>query len=134
MSHSDPLIRMRSGDVAEKVSRARPEWLASHKRVLLDLARQTTEKELRWHLAQMLPRLPVTPAERRSAVAAMFDYLKDESRIVRTFAMQALADFAERDAKLRTLLLPMLDQLRTTETPAVRARARKLMAQLRKPR
>src|SRR5258708_3843378 len=130
LSHADPLVRMRCADVAEKVSNVRPEWLASHKRTLLDLGKHATEKEVRWHIAQMLPRLALTPTERRATVAMMFDYLKDESRIVRTFAMQALADFAAEDGALRRRLLPLLHDLRRTSTPAVRARARKLVAHL----
>jgi hypothetical protein len=62
---------MRSAGAVEKVSSQRPEWLAPHKRVLLDIAARTGEQELRWHLAQMLPRLPLTPAERQRAVALM---------------------------------------------------------------
>lgn len=57
MTHSDLLIRMRCADVAEKVSARHPEWLQCYKRRLLGLAASATEQELRWHLAQMLPRL-----------------------------------------------------------------------------
>lgn len=130
LSHEDPLIRMRCADVAEKISRARPEWLAAHKLELLELAKQLTEKELRWHIAQMLPRLRLTPAQRRAAVALMFEYLKDESRIVKTCAMQALVDFAAGDTKLGLSLIPLIRALCTTGTPAVRSRARKLIAHL----
>jgi 23S rRNA (uridine2552-2'-O)-methyltransferase len=52
-------------------------------------------QELRWHLAQMLPRLGLRGA------ALMRSYLADPSRIVRAFALTALALFAEEDADLR---------------------------------
>jgi hypothetical protein len=87
LSIDDPLIRMRCADVAEKVSRVQPEWLQAHKAALLDLAMRTTQQELRWHLAQMLPRLRLSKKERRGTVAVMFEYLNDKSQIVKTFAM-----------------------------------------------
>jgi len=56
-SHDDPLVRMRCADVAEKVSLKHPQWLQPYKRKLLQLAAHSAEQEMRWHLAQMVPRL-----------------------------------------------------------------------------
>ena len=72
---------------------------------------------MRWQLAQMLPRLTLTPAETRRVVARILEYLNDDSRIVKTFAMQALADFAERDHALRLRALPLLDDLTRQAAP-----------------
>lgn len=58
-------------------------------------------------------------------------YLVDESRIVRMFAMQALADLAERDATLRKDVLTRIERLTATGTPAMRARGRELLKCLR---
>jgi len=127
----DPLVRMRCADVAEKVSLKRPEWLRPHKRRLLALAAHVAEQELRWHLAQMLPRLDLDRSERRRAEALMRGYLDDKSRIAQTFALQALADLAIGDAALRRRLLPLIEQLARTGSPAVRARARKLIGALK---
>src|ERR1700733_8710994 len=52
--HDGSVIRMRCADVAEKVSRVRPEWLQPYKRAILAGAKSATEKEIRWHMAQML--------------------------------------------------------------------------------
>jgi len=131
LSVDDLLIRMRCADVAEKVSRDHPEWLLPHKAALLRLAGATTQQELRWHLAQMLPRLELASEEKRDVVAMMFAYLSDKSRIVKTFAMQALADFAEDDPALRAKLLPLLGHFERTGSPAMRSRARRLKARLR---
>lgn len=131
LANADPLIRMRCADVAEKVSRPHPEWLHPHKAVLLALAARTTEQEARWHLAQMLPRLMLTPAETRRVITRLLEYLDDDSQIVKTFAMQALADFAERDRALRRKVLPLLGRLTLTGSPAMRSRGRRLVARLR---
>jgi hypothetical protein len=123
----DPLVRMRCADVAEKVSLKHPQWLRPYKRRLLALASLAVEQELRWHLAQMLPRLALDRAERRAVEATMRSYLKDKSRIVQAFALQALADLAIDDAALRRRVRPLIEKLAQTGSPAVRARARKLM-------
>lgn len=131
LSHADVLVRMRCADAAEKVTRRHLEWLQPHKAALLALAATTAEQELRWHLAQMLPRLKLEPAETRLAIKRMFEYLNDDSKIVKTFAMQALADFAARDPVLREKVLPLLGTLARTGSPAMRSRGRRLVARLR---
>lgn len=128
LTDDDPLIRMRCADVAEKVSGRHPDWLQPHKRKLLELAAISIEQEVRWHLAQMLPRLDLNRREQRRAAAILFDYLKDRSRIVQAFALQALTDLSTDDAELRRRVLPLIDELRHSGSPAVRARARKLVS------
>ena len=57
---TDPLIRMRAADAAEKVTRNRGELLQPYKEELLGLMVETEQQELRWHLAAMVPRLQLT--------------------------------------------------------------------------
>jgi hypothetical protein len=66
--------------------------------------------KVRWHVAQMLPRLQLS---------------SDESRIVKTFSMQALAELAEGD---RAVALG--EDLSKTGGPAMRTRGRKLLDRL----
>src|SRR5271166_6204805 len=56
----DPVVRMRAADAAEKASLQRHDLLAPFKAELLGLAEETEQAEVRWHLALMLPRLPLT--------------------------------------------------------------------------
>jgi hypothetical protein len=53
----DPVIRMRSADAVEKVTLVKPELLTPHKKILIRLAGDTDQQEIRWHMAQILPRL-----------------------------------------------------------------------------
>ena len=46
--------------------------------------------------------------------------------------MQALADLAEADARLRRRVLPLLTELTHTGTPAMRSRGHKLLARLQR--
>src|SRR5262249_9486960 len=98
---SDSVVRMRAADAVEKASRERRELLKPHKRALLTKVAASDQQEVRWHVAQMLPRLELTAKEREHAVSILFEYLEDRSSVVRTFAMQGLADLAMNDHRLR---------------------------------
>ena len=130
---SNAILLMRASDAIEKISRQRSEWLAPYKLEFLGLAGGTDQIEVRWHMAQILPRLPLTPRERIVAIDILFDYLKDRSSIVKTHAMQGLADFAAHDLKLKPRILPLLEELTQVGTAAMRARGRKLLAHLNRP-
>jgi len=129
--HEDPAVRMRSADAAEKVSAAKPEMLKPYKAELLGLLAETEQIELRWHLAQMVPRLGLTEAERNRAAETLRLYLEDRSSLVRTFALQALADISRTDTRLRERARELLEEALRGGTAAMKARARKLLTQLK---
>ena len=126
----DPLVRMRAADAAEKVSRKHPKLLARHKTELLGLMAEANQQELRWHLAAMVPRLALNAKERQRAAALFEDYLEDRSSIVKTFALQGLADLARNDSVMRSSVIELLRAAERSGTPAMRARSRKLLARL----
>jgi|SRR5579863_6698422 len=134
LAGDDPVLRMRAADALEKITAQRPELLQPFKTRLLSVAGESDQQEVRWHLALMIPRLKLTPRERAVAMDIVFDYLRDRSSIVKTFAMQALADFASQDASLRAQILPLLEELTSIGTRAMRARGRKLLQHLNRPR
>jgi hypothetical protein len=127
----DPVIRMRAADAAEKVTVTRPELLKPHKQELLGLLAEAEQIELRWHLAIMVPRLALTSPERQRAAALLERYLEDRSAIVKTFALQGLADLARQDSSLRELAKQAVEESLRTGTAAMKARARKLLKQLK---
>lgn len=127
---SDPLIRMRTADALEKITVKHPEWLQPYKEQLIGQVAQSQEQEVRWHMAQMFPRLQTNQEERAAMVGILLDYLGDRSRIVRTFAMQALADLAEQDADLRPEVIRVLEERTRTGSLAMQSRGRKLLRQL----
>jgi hypothetical protein len=127
---SDPLIRMRAADAAEKVSLRRPDLLQPFKTKLLRMLDQATEQELRWHLAQMVPRLHLSKKDRARATCVFRRHLEDQSSIVKTSAMQAMADLASTDDELMPEVKELLCKLTGTGTAAMRARGRKLLRQL----
>jgi hypothetical protein len=126
----DPLVRMRAADAAEKVTRKNPELLTPHKKELLGLMTEATQQELRWHLAVMIPRLPLNAMERHRAISALEGYLEDRSSIVKTFALQGLADLAYVDPAVRPAVIDILREATRNGTPAMKARSRKLLPRL----
>ena len=125
--HDDLLIRMRAADAAEKITRVKPHLLQRYKSQLLGLLAETTQIEVRWHLAQMIPRLQLTSLERQRAAEALRRYLDDRSSIVRTWSLNALAELSQNDATLRSETKQLLEDAVRSGTAAMRARARKLL-------
>lgn len=78
----------------------------------------------------MLPRLEWRSDELPQVVGLLFEYLNQPSRILRTCAMQALADLALAHPLLRPAVVVHLEPLTAEGSPAMRARGRKLLAQL----
>jgi hypothetical protein len=131
MSVDDPVIRMRAADAVEKASRTRPDLLQPHKRRFLKDVAAVEQQEVRWHVAQIVPRLQLASRERTWAVALLASFLNDASRIVQVNAMQALADIALQDHRLRGRVIARLESLVAEGSPAVTARGRRLLRLLR---
>jgi hypothetical protein len=61
---ADPVVRIRAADAVEKITRRRPDLLRGlEDRVLTEVA-AVGQQEVRWHVAQLLPRLALTPPQR----------------------------------------------------------------------
>lgn len=124
----NPLVRMRCADAAEKVTVTHPEYLRPYKHKLIEDYSHIEQKEVRWHVAAMLARLQLTAKERRHVIGILLAYTSDRSSIVRTLAMQALADIALRDEKLLPEVRRHIEELCVIGSPAMKARGSKLLA------
>jgi len=127
---NDPIVRMRTADAVEKISLLRPDLIKAYKKILIRLAGDTDQQEVRWHMAQILPRLTLKPADRRIIVDVLYAYLNDKSKIVVTFALQALADFAAQDISFKPRIIRVLEEFVKTGSPAIKNRSRKLLTML----
>jgi hypothetical protein len=130
MLSGDPIVRMRSADAVEKITAEHPEYLQPYKKKLIQEIAKIEQHEVRWHVAQLLPRLTVSDEEQSRIVTILLDYLDDKSKIVKAFSMEALAAFAERDSRIRSQIIPLLEELTTTGSPAMTSRGRKLLKRL----
>lgn len=122
-----PGTKMRASDAIEKISRICPELLRPYKKIFLNQVAKIEQKEVKWHTAQILPRLSLTKKEREKVYNLMISYLEDRSSIVRTFAMQALADVSMQDNSYLPGVKKLFNSLIKEGTPAMQSRGRKLL-------
>ena len=131
MWSDDPLVRMRAADAAEKVTRGNPELLQPFKKQLLSLMAETSEQELRWHLAAMVPRLRLSTRDLEAR--CVFDARlsgRPQFHCQDLRALQGLADLARHDASLLPKVMELLRESTRSGTAAMKARSRKLLLQL----
>lgn len=126
--HSDRLIVMRAADALEKITQKVPGYLLPHKRSLLGLLHVAADKELKWHIALLVPRLNLTTSELRKVRATLTYWALDtnESRIVRVNSIQGLFDLMQHSSRQRKGFKLTLEQLERQAVPSLRARIRKL--------
>lgn len=129
---ADAGTRMRASDAVEKITRDHPEWLKPYKKRFLNDIANIEQKEVRWHTAQILPRLNLTKLEREKVYKLMHEYLNDKSSIVRTFAMQALTDIALQENKYINEVRRLIEDLMRNGSPAMKSRGKKLLTVLNK--
>jgi hypothetical protein len=94
---------------------------------LLDEAFRAADVRVQWNLSIVLGRLPLKRADKALAVELMFERLRDKSGLNRTMAMQALMDLSGDDASLRSRVMPIVLEALEHGTPAMRARAKRLL-------
>ena len=128
LEHAVPLVRMRAAYAVSKVAAARPELLQPYKDRFLDrLADPDSSYLARACMLQALHTLVLTPEDISLLKDMLQDFMHSGSSIVKTFSLQLLVEFAEADPSLRPEVMPLLWNALDHGTPAMRARARKLM-------
>ena len=132
MLADDPVVRMRAADSVEKISKTHPHYLQPYKDLLINQVAAVDQQEVRWHVAQLLPRLSLNLRERETVVEILFGYLQDKSNIVKTFSLQSLADFAQEDDSLRRKVVAVIEEMVQEGSPAVINRGKKLLAKLKR--
>ena len=124
---SDKAVVERAARTLKKISEADAGALFAWRKTLLEEAFRPGDVRVQWNLSIVLGRLPLKGRDKALAVELMFERLRDKSGLNRTMAMQALVDLSEDDAKLRARVMPIVRESLEGGTPAMRARARKLL-------
>lgn len=131
MVSSDPVVRMRSADAVEKLTRDNPTWLIPFKKRLIEEISQIEQQEVQWHLAQMFPRLDWDKAELEAIVSLLRKWSeRSKSKIVKVNSLQALCDLALRYPELKPSVVAMLQESIAMGSPAVVSRGKKLLKAL----
>ena len=122
----DKVAAEQAARTLKKISERDPAALDGLRKQLLRAALAAEDVRVQWNLTIVVGRLPLKGRDKAVAVDLMFDRLSGGS-LNRTFALQALADLSEGDAALRRRVLPLVVEACGSETPAVRARALRLL-------
>lgn len=102
------------------------------KKRLIDKYSRIEQKEVRWHVAPMLVRLPLTHREEKRVLDLLLSYTGDSSSIVKTMAMQAMFELCLHNRELQPVVTRHIKTLTETGTAAMKARGRALLARLAK--
>ncbi len=127
---NDPIVRMRSADVIEKVTQNKPELLSNHTLEVISILKTAAQQEVCWHMAQIAPRLAYSPSEENEIIKALKRYLTHKSKIVRVSAMESLAKIAERNRSILNEVIEIIKVQKATGSPAIQTRGRKLLKRL----
>jgi hypothetical protein len=123
----DKAVVERAARTLKKISERDAGALYAWRKVLLKEAFRAVDVRVQWNLSIVLGRLPLKGADKAVAVELMFERLRDGSGLNRTMAMQALMDLSEGDEGLRARVVPIVREALEGGTPAMRARARKVL-------
>lgn len=128
LNHPDRIISMRAADAIEKITLHHTDYLQKHKNLILKLTSQPLEKEIKWHLALLVPRLNLSKKEMESQWKIFNTWAADksESKIVRVNALQALYELAIKYPALQKALNNIAKKIGSDNTPSLNARLRKL--------
>jgi hypothetical protein len=127
LGDKDEAAAERTARTLKKISEADAKALYAWRKALLAEALRATDVRVQWNLSIVLGRLPLKGADKALAVELMFERLRDRSGLNRTMALQALMDLSAGDAALRSRVMPIMREFLEHGTPAMKARARKLM-------
>jgi len=127
LGNKDKLVAERAARTLKKISEADAGALYAWRKALLAEAIRAVDVRAQWNLSIVLGRLPLKGQDKAVVVDLMFERLRDKSGLNRTLAMQALMDLSEKDAALRARVVPIVREALEGGTPAMQARARKLL-------
>ena len=133
LSHPDRKVVMRTADAIEKITAVHPSYLAKHKSDILEICNKgKLNKELQWHLALFIARLPLEKLELDKAwiLLASWATNKLNSRIVRVNSIQGLFELSNYQPSLSRKLEEILNVLEQEKVPSINARIKKLRKQI----
>jgi len=126
----DPVVRMRSADVVEKISRKNPDLLAGLEKTIIKELSQIEQQEVCWHIALLLPRLSYTRTQEKEILEILKRYLSHKSKIVNVNAMEALAKLATKNTTILRDVTRSIKSKVASGSPAIQARGKKLLKRL----
>jgi hypothetical protein len=130
--HKNRLVVMRAADAIEKITINNPQYMAKHKKTIFELCDTAKNKELKWHLALLLPRLNLDNKELGNAWSILTSWAKDNknSRIVRVNSIQGLFELLCLNDNLISDFKLTITEVEKENIPSINARIRTIKKSL----
>lgn len=125
LSEADDVVRGRTADALEKVSRSRPDLIRDHMLEMSTLARQEQVPVVKMHLAMVFGHLAIYPELVQQLMAVLLFQLTDESVFTRSWAIASLCIIARKYSDECRIVLDHLVPLQKDRSIAIRSRVKK---------
>lgn len=127
LDETDDVIRGRTADALEKVSRSRPDLIVEHLEKLIRLSRADHLAMVKMHIAMIFGHLAGYEAHIDEIAPALLDLLQDESVFVKSWAIVSLCIIGRLYPGERGEILMRIAQLESHDSAAIRTKVRYAM-------
>jgi HEAT repeat protein len=127
LHESNDVVRGRTADALEKVSRDKPEYLVKEFSQFLRMAKTDSVPMVRWHAAMILTNLLALEQNIDKIGATLMMLLADPNAFVRSWAIAGLCILGRKYPKKRKRIIASLSDLQDDASIAVRHRAAKAL-------
>lgn len=121
----EDVVRARTADALEFISRKRPDLLKSQLPLLMELAVNDSVDMVRWHAAMIFANLEYEDLQLADVLPVLFHMLEDKSNMVKPWAISTLAILGIGHPEIKSEIIPHLEPLLSFNRPSVSNRAKK---------
>ena len=133
LSEKDDIVRGRTADAIEKISRSRPDLLRDHLLEMIGLAQVEKVPLVKMHLAMIFGHLAVYPELVEQLMPVLVTLLDDESVFTKSWAIASLCIIARKYPETCQNILVHLGPLQGDDSIAIRSRVKKAIPLLTDP-
>lgn len=126
----EDVVRARTADALEFISRKRPDLLKGQLPILIELAVNDSVDMVRWHAAMIFANLEYEDLQLADILPVLFHMLEDKSNMVKPWAISTLAILGIGHPEIKSEIIPHLEPLLSFNRPSVSNRAKKALATL----
>lgn len=119
---SDDVVRARTADALEKLTRDKPEYLLTEISHLIQLAQRDRIPMVRWHAAMSLTNLLALNQQVNQIATTLLGLLQDKSPFVKSWAIAGLCVLGRRYPRKQKRILERLTHLQQDPSIAIRHR------------
>ncbi|KPK93045.1 MAG: hypothetical protein AMJ88_08930 [Anaerolineae bacterium SM23_ 63] len=125
LSASDDVVRGRTADALEKISRTKPELLVERLPKLLQVAEEDHVPMVKMHLAMIFGHLAIYEERHRDLISTLLFLLDNGSVFARSWAIVSLCILAKKYPEERKQILERIEPIQRDRSIAMRTKARK---------